>query len=154
MRPTTLLHGNCVTIWIYGRRKTRFNFKSLPFPFPEGEENSRTRHNLSLASMSFPGLSKSRLLSSLQCPKRLWLEVNRRELSEYSRADEQHFTIGYNIGEIARQIEPDGVLIGSDENRLLIMNEHKQLGTAAGSPSSHSMNARKRCFTRRSSTAC
>ena len=85
MRPTTPLHGNCVTIWIYGRRKTRFNFKSLPFPFPEGEENSRTRHNLSLASMSFPGLSKSRLLSSLQCPKRLWLEVNRRELSEYSR---------------------------------------------------------------------
>jgi len=70
------------------------------------------------------------------------------------QADEQRFTIGYNIGEIARQIEPGGVLIGSDENRLLIMNEHKQLGTAAGSPSSHSMNARKRCFTRRSSTAC
>src|SRR5205807_10594931 len=30
-------------------------------------------------------ISKSRLLSSLQCPKPLWLEVNRRELSEYSR---------------------------------------------------------------------
>src|SRR5436853_2540173 len=29
-----------------------------------------------LASMRFPGLSKSRLLSSLQCPKRLWLEVS------------------------------------------------------------------------------
>src|SRR6266513_367329 len=69
-----------------------------------------------LASMRFPALSKSRLLSSLQCPKRLWLEVNRRELSEYSKADEQRFTVGYNVGEIARQIEPGGVLIGSDEN--------------------------------------
>ena len=68
-----------------------------------------------LASMRFPALSKSRLLSSLQCPKRLWLEVNRRELSEYSKADEQRFTIGYNVGEIARQLEPSGVLIGSDE---------------------------------------
>jgi len=66
------------------------------------------------ASMRFPGLSKSRLLSSLHCPKRLWLEVDRRELSEYSRADEQRFTIGYNVGEIARQLEPGGVLIGSE----------------------------------------
>ena len=62
------------------------------------------------------GLSKSKLLSSLQCPKRLWLEVHRPELIERSAADEQRFAIGHNVGEVARQLEPGGVLIRSDNN--------------------------------------
>ncbi len=62
------------------------------------------------------GLSKSKLLSSLQCPKRLWLEVHHPELIEHSAADEQRFAIGHNVGEVARRLKPGGVLIGSDNN--------------------------------------
>ncbi len=62
------------------------------------------------------GLSKSKLLSSLQCPKRLWLEIHRPELIEFSAADERGFSIGHSVGEVARQLEPGGVLIGSDNN--------------------------------------
>jgi len=62
------------------------------------------------------GLSKSKLLSSLQCAKRLWLEVHRPDLLEHSAAAERRFAIGHNVGDVARQLEPRGVLIGSDKN--------------------------------------
>ncbi len=49
-----------------------------------------------------------------QCPKRLWLEIHRPDLREYSAATEASFSIGYQVGDIARQIyDPDrcGALI-------------------------------------------
>ena len=48
--------------------------------------------------------SKSKLLALRQCPKRLWLEVHRPELREDSDATQASFQIGYQVGDIARQI--------------------------------------------------
>lgn len=59
-------------------------------------------------------LSKSKILSYLQCPKRLWLEVKQPELIENSAATEASFKIGHQVGEIARTIydqQGNGVLI-------------------------------------------
>lgn len=54
-------------------------------------------------------LSKSKLLSFLQCPKRLWLEVHRPDLREDSSATEASYQIGHEVGEIARQLyDPKG----------------------------------------------
>lgn len=69
------------------------------------------------------GLSKSKLLSSLQCSKRLWLEANRRDLLEISAATEQIFAIGHKVGDVARQLVPGGVLIGSDDNLKQALSE-------------------------------
>jgi hypothetical protein len=56
-----------------------------------------------------PRLSKSKLIAYRQCPKRLWLEINRKELREDSADSEARFQTGYRVGEVARSIyDPDG----------------------------------------------
>jgi hypothetical protein len=56
-------------------------------------------------------LSKSKILSGLQCPKRLYLEVHNPELAEVSEETERRFAAGHAVGEVARNLEPGGVLI-------------------------------------------
>lgn len=44
-----------------------------------------------------------------QCPKRLWLEVHRPDLREDSAATQASFNVGFQVGDIARQIyDPEG----------------------------------------------
>ena len=53
--------------------------------------------------------SKSKPLALRQCPKRLWLEVNRPDLREDSAATEASFQIGFQVGDIAQRIyDPEG----------------------------------------------
>ncbi len=53
-------------------------------------------------------LSKSRIMSSLQCPKRVHLEVNRPELAKYTSAAEAAFALGHQVGEMATKIYDNG----------------------------------------------
>lgn len=54
-------------------------------------------------------LSKSKLLSFRQCPKRLWLEVHRPDERADSAATQASFAVGNRVGDIARQIyDPEG----------------------------------------------
>lgn len=62
------------------------------------------------------GLSKSRLIAWKQCPKRLWLQIHRRDLLEISDEAEQGFQIGYEVGEVAQGLYPDGILIEDDDD--------------------------------------
>ena len=62
------------------------------------------------------GLSKSRIVAWKQCPKRLWLQIHRRDLLETSDGTERGFRIGYEVGEVARSLHPSGILIGEDED--------------------------------------
>lgn len=48
-------------------------------------------------------LSKSKLVTYRQCPKRLWLEVHRPDLREDSSTVQGHFEVGYQVGAIARK---------------------------------------------------
>lgn len=61
-------------------------------------------------------LSKSKILSGLQCPKRLHLEIHQPELGEFSAATEQAFAVGHEVGEVARRLNPGGTLIGNPED--------------------------------------
>ena len=55
-------------------------------------------------------LSKSKLLSFKQCPKRLWLEIHKPELKEDSADTEARFDAGNRVGELARKLyDPKGV---------------------------------------------
>lgn len=59
-------------------------------------------------------LSKSKLMAFRQCPKRLWLEVNRPGLRKDSAATQASFLVGHQVGDIAQQLydpEATGVLI-------------------------------------------
>jgi len=57
-------------------------------------------------------LSKSKLMSWLQCPKRLWLQVNRPEVAQVSAQSEAGFARGHRVGKIAQRLFPGGQLIG------------------------------------------
>src|SRR5437773_333561 len=67
--------------------------------------------------MSFPippreyHLSKSKLLSALQCPKRLYLEVHQPKLAHVDAALQARFATGHVVGATARSLFPGGRLI-------------------------------------------
>lgn len=61
------------------------------------------------------GLSKSRLLLHLQCPKQLWLKVYRPELEEVNDSNQARFATGTYVGEVAQQLYPDGVLVDGED---------------------------------------
>ena len=59
-----------------------------------------------------PMLSKSRFLAGLQCPLRLWYQCYDRDLaSEVSAAQQAVFDAGHEVGRLATQVYPHGVLI-------------------------------------------
>ena len=63
-------------------------------------------------------LSKSRLLAYRQCPRRLWLEIHRRDLLEVTAAQQARFDAGHAVGEIARRLaDPEGVGLLFDAQR-------------------------------------
>lgn len=55
------------------------------------------------------GLSKSKIISGMQCPKRLHLSVYQPELADNS-GNEVAFSTGNQFGEFARSLFPGGVL--------------------------------------------
>lgn len=65
--------------------------------------------------MAKTGLSKSRIIAGLQCPKRLYLETHRPELKDDS-GSEMVFAIGNAFGELARDLIPGGLLIEQDND--------------------------------------
>ena len=72
------------------------------------------------------GLSKSRILSGLQCQKRLYLETYSKELADES-GSEYAFAVGNQIGEIARTLHPGGKLIEHDNALGLALEETQVL---------------------------
>lgn len=66
--------------------------------------------------MAGHGLSKSRITAWRQCPKRLWLQINRPALLEESDETKRAYQIGNEIGELAQRLCPDGILIENQNN--------------------------------------
>lgn len=71
--------------------------------------------NMSIMPKKRHGLSKSRILLHQQCPKRLWLKVHRPELEEIDDSNQARFATGTQVGELAQQLYPEGVLIDGDD---------------------------------------
>ena len=61
------------------------------------------------------GLSKSRIVAWKQCPKRLWLQIHRPDLLEESGEIGRIFRTGNEVGEVARNLHPDGILIDDED---------------------------------------
>ncbi len=61
-------------------------------------------------------LTKSKYLLGKQCPKLLWVAVNKPELlPEIDEVTQKRFDEGHAIGELAKKIFPDGINIQEDD---------------------------------------
>lgn len=61
-------------------------------------------------------LSKSKYLNGLQCPKYLWLLFNDKDKVPEPDASTQHvFDEGHRIGELAKQLFPDGIDLSNED---------------------------------------
>ena len=76
--------------------------------------------------MAGHGLSKSRIAAWRQCPKRLWLQIHHPELLETSASTERSFKIGYEVGEVAQGLFPNGILIEDNDNLSAAIASTKQ----------------------------
>ena len=72
-------------------------------------------------------LSKSKILSGLQCEKRLFLEIHQPDLAVISDTDEYRFDFGYQVGEVAQNLFPGGKLIEYDPGLVKAIEETKEL---------------------------
>jgi hypothetical protein len=77
--------------------------------------------------MSQYRLSKSKILSGIQCPKRLYLEVHHPELAVEDEELARRFSIGHQVGEVAQQLCPDGKLIEYDDGLSRALEETQLL---------------------------
>lgn len=84
------------------------------------------------------GLSKSRLMSFRQCPRRLWLEKHQPGLAADVPGQEAAFATGHQVGDIARQLyDPagDGLFIDYDEGLPAAMSRTREaLATPSAAP--------------------
>lgn len=61
-----------------------------------------------------PRLSKSKIAAFEHCPRRLWLQVHRRELAHFDEATLARFRCGHYVGELARRRYAHGYLVAED----------------------------------------
>ncbi len=80
------------------------------------------------------GLSKSKLLSHRQCPKRLWLETCRPEPAGAEDGIEARIKVGLEVGEIARSLYPGGVLIDGRNLTSALVDTADQLAARPRRP--------------------
>lgn len=80
------------------------------------------------------GLSKSKLTVHRQCPRRLWLQTYRKELAEQDKAVEYRMAAGSNVGEVARDLYPGGILIDDEELRDALSHTDQVLREHPGKP--------------------
>lgn len=63
-------------------------------------------------------LSKSKILEFIQCPKRLYLAVHHPDLSQEPSGQKEKTELGEQIGELARSLFPNGIMIPNELNDL------------------------------------
>lgn len=71
-------------------------------------------------------ITKSQVLTGLRCPKRLWLQTFRPELTKSSPTSDLTLANGNEIGELARLNYPNGILIELVEQADLAVAETKR----------------------------
>ncbi len=72
-------------------------------------------------------LSKSKLISGWQCPKRLWLEINEPDEKQISAATQASFDVGHRVGAAAQQQFPGGILIQHDHELRQALQQTENL---------------------------
>ena len=90
-------------------------------------------------------LSKSKLISGWQCGKRLWLEKYQPDEAEVSDRTEAVFAIGNQVGEVAQQQFPGGILIEHDFELSQALQETEEHASQNAERQSRSTEEDREC---------
>lgn len=77
------------------------------------------------------GLSKSKITSFEQCPKRLWLQTHRADLAELDAGAEARFAAGHEVGDAACALCPGGVMIEAEPDLAAALQRTQDLISAS-----------------------
>ena len=80
------------------------------------------------------GLSKSRIIAHLQCPRRLWLQINKPELQIVDVSQQARMDAGNVVGDLARHQYPNGLLIDGADLGQAIEDTASQLAKSKRLP--------------------
>jgi len=81
-------------------------------------KKSRRAERTEMNAREIPMLSKSKYLAGLQCPLRLWHQCFNPELaSPISPAQQALFDTGHEVGKLATQLYPGGIVVETDPLR-------------------------------------
>ena len=78
-------------------------------------------------------LSKSKLAAFEHCPKRLWLQVHRRDAAQHDAETLARFRFGHEVGERARLLTKGGVLVETGFDMIAALTWTAEL-IASGRP--------------------
>jgi hypothetical protein len=73
------------------------------------------------------GLSKSKIAAFEQCPKRLWLQVHQPELAEVDPSRELRFAAGHELGALACDLVPGGIMIEAEPDMTAAIDRTREL---------------------------
>ena len=73
------------------------------------------------------GLSKSRITAFEQCPKKLWLSVHKRDVAQSDPQSELRFAAGHEVGAIACDLTPGGIMIEAQPNLTAALEQTSKL---------------------------
>lgn len=62
------------------------------------------------------GLSKSRIAAFEQCPRRLWLQTHRKDLTVIDEGTQAKFRTGNLVGDVACSLLPNGIMVEAEPN--------------------------------------
>lgn len=77
------------------------------------------------------GLSKSKITSFEQCPKRLWLQTHRAELAELDAGAEARFAAGHEVGDAACSLCSGGIMIEAEPDLATALQRTQELTSAS-----------------------
>ena len=77
--------------------------------------------------MKMINLSKSRYCKGLQCPKILWLDINKIEERDDSQDNQIVFKTGNRVGELAREYFKNHTLVSYSDNKKDMLEETKRI---------------------------
>ena len=80
------------------------------------------------------GLSKSKITSFEQCPKRLWLQTHKREQAKPDPGAEARFAAGHLVGDIACRLCPGGTMIEAEPDLETALVTTREAIAAGQSP--------------------
>lgn len=86
------------------------------------------------STLDQPRLSKSKIAAFEHCPRRLWLQVHRRDLAKFDEATLARFQCGHYVGELARRRYAQGYLVAEDHLQVPAAIARTQDLLSANSP--------------------